>query len=417
MKPLTDPQLECIENLVDDVRHHPQDFPDAQTLASRTGMDATQLDALLRLHYHISPAHLLRNARLAAAKRLLLTSAASSKHIAGQTGYASHEAFEKDFLRLNALRPTEYRKLKTQKNLQKFTMQLPAGYTIGHLMRSLGRDPYSVTERLEGDTYTCGIRLRADAHTLQLDFSAGRVAVWLDKPSPHMAMVHGIVTGLLGLEQDTTGFAKIANTLGYQRLIEDRTELRLSQTHSFYTGLLWTVIGQQINMPFAQILQSRLIEKTGARLKNGLFAPPLPEAVAALEPADLLPLQFSRQKADYVVSISRLIASGELSIDRLPELSATRVQHQLLAIRGLGPWSVNYLMMRALGFADCLPIGDTGVTSGVIRLFDLQQRPDKEEILRRMAPFSPCRSLATAHLWQLSQAPTRGKDSPEDSTG
>jgi AraC family transcriptional regulator of adaptative response / DNA-3-methyladenine glycosylase II len=75
----------------------------------------------------------------------------------------------------------------------------------------------------------------------------------------------------------------------------------------------------------------------------------------------------------------------------------------LLAIHGLGPWSVNYLMMRALGFADCVPLGDTGVTSGLQSLFKLDPRPDIDATRRLMTVFSPYRSLATAHLWQFNQ--------------
>jgi AraC family transcriptional regulator of adaptative response / DNA-3-methyladenine glycosylase II len=59
-------------------------------------------------------------------------------------------------------------------------------------------------------------------------------------------------------------------------------------------------------------------------------------------------------------------------------------------------------MMRSLGFPDCLPLGDTGVTSGLQALFSLKHRPDRDETVRLMAPFSPYRSLATAHLWQLN---------------
>ena len=92
----------------------------------------------------------------------------------------------------------------------------------------------------------------------------------------------------------------------------------------------------------------RLIERTGSKLSNGLYAPPTPAAVAALESADLVPLQFSRSKADYVIATARLIVDGKLDLDALRAMSATRAERSLLAIRGLGPWSVNYLMMRAL---------------------------------------------------------------------
>jgi AraC family transcriptional regulator of adaptative response / DNA-3-methyladenine glycosylase II len=60
-------------------------------------------------------------------------------------------------------------------------------------------------------------------------------------------------------------------------------------------------------------------------------------------------------------------------------------------------------MMRSLGFADCVPLGDTGVTSGLQTLLTLDERPDVESTKRLMSVFSPYRSLATAHLWQLHQ--------------
>jgi AraC family transcriptional regulator of adaptative response / DNA-3-methyladenine glycosylase II len=154
-------------------------------------------------------------------------------------------------------------------------------------------------------------------------------------------------------------------------------------------------------------LKRRLFERTGTKLSSGLIAPPAPEAIAQLSPDDLLPLQFSRQKAAYVIHAAQLVASRQLDLTALRTLSATRAERTLLAIRGLGPWSVNYLMMRSLGFPDCVPLGDTGVTSGLQSLLKLDERPDIDATRRLMAVFSPHRSLATAHLWQF------GKPVPE----
>ena len=87
-------------------------------------------------------------------------------------------------------------------------------------------------------------------------------------------------------------------------------------------------------------------------------------------------------------------------LEELEQRSATHVEKTLLGVRGLGPWSVNYLMMRAFGFADCLPIGDTGITSALQRYFSLEERPDAAKTKELLAPFSPHRSLACLHLWQ-----------------
>jgi AraC family transcriptional regulator, regulatory protein of adaptative response / DNA-3-methyladenine glycosylase II len=174
------------------------------------------------------------------------------------------------------------------------------------------------------------------------------------------------------------------------------------RTPGVLDGLLWSIIGQQINLPFACLLKRRLVENTGTALPGGLHSLPTAEAIARLEPADLRPWQYSRQKAEYLIGAARLVATGELDLAALPAMSATRAERTLLAVRGLGPWSVNYIMMRSLGFADCVPMGDTGVTSGLQTLFSLEERPDADATRRLMSVFSPHRSLATAHLWQIN---------------
>src|ERR1019366_5761700 len=112
---------------------------------------------------------------------------------------------------------------------------------------------------------------------LELKFLPGEVVVSLDKIGDAAGIratlpdarrqtlfaAHERVIGLLGLGQDAAGFARLARRLGLGRLVAGRPELRLSQTHSVFDGLLWSIIGQQINFPFACTLKRRLIENSG----------------------------------------------------------------------------------------------------------------------------------------------------------
>ncbi|HVU23448.1 MAG TPA: Ada metal-binding domain-containing protein [Opitutus sp.] len=393
-----DPVLESIETLVGEIRANPAAFRDAAAIVRRSGFGTTRLFELFRQHYHSTPADLLLRARLNHARQQLLSSDRPLADVAYASGFESLSVFHEHFRRLNGLTPAAYRDLRAACS---FEIALPPGYLPGYLRRALSRDTHSVSEKLEGDTYTAGLQLGTGPTLLTLHLSPE--AVRAEFTSGSAAEVHAAVVGLLGLDEDAAAFARLAKKLGLARLVAGRAGFRISRIPSLFDALLWSIIGQQINFPFACLLKRRLIERTGPRLANGLYAPPTPAAVAALEPAELLPLQFSRQKADYVISTTRLIVSGQLDLAALPALSATRAERTLLAIRGLGPWSVNYLMMRALGFADCVPYGDTGVTSGLQSLLDLDERPDVDATRRLMSVFSPFRSLATAHLWQLNQ--------------
>lgn len=393
-----DPVLESIETLAGEVRTNPAAFRDAAAIVRRSGFGTTRVFELFRQRYHTTPADLLLRARLDAAKRQLLTGDSPLVELAFGVGFESLSAFHENFRRLNGLTPAAYRELRTARA---FDLTLPPGYLLGYLRRALSRDTHSVTEKLDGDTYTSAIQLSTGPTLLTLQLSPDTIHTEISDGSG--AEAHAVVIGLLGLDEDAAAFARLAQRLGLGRLVAGRPELRISRIPSVFDGLLWAIVGQQINFAFACQLKRRLIERAGTRLPGGLYAPPTPAAVAALTPADLVPLQFSRQKADYVIATARLVATGGLDLAALPAMSATRAERTLLAIRGLGPWSVNYLMMRALGFPDCVPYGDTGVTSGLQALFQLDERPDVDATRRLMAVFSPYRSLATAHLWQLLQ--------------
>jgi AraC family transcriptional regulator of adaptative response / DNA-3-methyladenine glycosylase II len=300
--------------------------------------------------------------------------------------------------------PTAYRNLRAP---GAFRLDLPPGYPLAHLLRTLGRDPLSATERLVGTTYETSADLLGIPAVLRVEFAQGGATITLEAESPLAAeqrfAAHRQTVGLLGLDQDAGAFARLARRLGVSRLVAGREGLRLSRTPSVFDGLLWCIIGQQINLACACALKRRLIENLGTRLPGGLYCLPNPATIARLEPADLRPWQFSRPKAEYLIGAALQVADGTLDLAALPGMSATRAERTLLGVRGLGPWSVHYLMMRSLGFADCVPIGDTGVTSGLQTLFKLEERPDADGTRRLMSVFSPHRSLATAHLWQINR--------------
>lgn len=400
-------ELEFQEALVAEVRANPEQFSGTEAIACRSGISPTRLSELFRQHHHISPDDLLLRARHDASKRRLLISDDSLTRVARDVGFRSVPDFQESFLRLAGLTPGAYRKLPTA---QPFRIQLPAGYPLHYLRRALGRDHQSVSERLENDVYTAAIRLGNEPHILRLNLSPTQITASVTPPTAEMPRLHAMVVGMLGLDQETAAFVRHAERLGLTRLVAGCPELRIHQTPSVFDGLLWAIIGQQINMAFAFLLRRRLFEFSGTPMGHGLYAPPTPEMVANFQPADLLPLQYSRQKADYIISVSRLIAAGGFNPDSLHTMSATRAERTLLSIRGLGIWSVNYVMMRSLGFADCLPVGDTGVTSSLKALFELEQRPDMDATRRLTAQFSPYRSLATAHLWQFNQPVPDGID-------
>lgn len=397
-----DPVLETIERVVAEARAEPARFPGVPDLVRRSGFGATRLFELFRRHYHLTPAEFLTRARLDAARAILAQEDGPGlPEVAARVGFESLSAFHDQFRRRLGLTPAAYRGLRSAR---RFELALPADYPLDALRRHLGRDPHSIQDRLEGDRYLAAVRLGSGPALLRVRFAPEALEVEVEGGGGRAALeAHAVVIGMLGLEQDREAFGRLVRRAGLLRLVGGQPGLPVFQQLSPFDGLVWSIVGQQVHLLFAGLLRRRLAELAGEPVSEGLRAAPRPEAVAALDPAQLVPLQFSRRKAEYLIGIAQKIAGGEIPLERMREYSATRAERLLLGQRGFGPWSVNYLLMRALGFADCVPYGDTGLTSGLKKLFRLRERPDPDETRRLMAVFSPHRSLATFHLWQLNR--------------
>ena len=407
-----DPDRERVEALVERIRREPQAFRNVGALVRESGLGSSKLHELFRRHYHATPAELLCRGRVAAAGRLLLETERKIAEIAFDVGFETLSAFNDNFRRLMRLSPQGYRRLI---GADGFSLELPRDFLAERLLAYVGRDPASLSERTGGNGFVAGTRLATSSgkHVpailrVQLEDGAARCRVEpsaggrLDEAG--VATVHAQVLRLLGLVIDPRSFERRADRdRQVARLIRDRRGLSIPQTPTVFDALVWVIAGQQVSLPVAFALRRRLTRHAGARLGGGLYAPPSPERMAELGAQDLRQLGWSQRKTEYLLDVARAVAAGELEPERLGELSAAVVERRLLTVRGLGPWSVNYLMMRALGLADCLPVGDAALTRNLKRFFELSTRPDAPATRRLMAPFAPHRSLATFHLWALKE--------------
>jgi AraC family transcriptional regulator of adaptative response / DNA-3-methyladenine glycosylase II len=403
-----DRDLSLLVDLAARMRQNPGEFPAGTALANAAGIGSAQLDLLFKRHYQTTPAAFLLRARLDTVCRQLLAGRRSARDLALAAGWESAAAFDDSFRKATGLTPGEYRKLPRERS---FVLELPAGYRAGETLRYLGRDRESRSERVAGTTFGKGVRLDGLAALLTVEIGEGvaRCRVHAAESSAPLspaaaAAAHAAALRLLGLTLDPAPFERqVLRTPGLARLIAGREGLRLPRTAEPFEGLCWAIVGQQVNLTFAATLRRRVVELCGEPIGSpeagDILAPPSPEAVAGLDLADLCARQFSRRKAEYLIGAAAAIASGELPLDRLAEEPATLVLRRLLAVRGLGPWTAQYVMLRALGFADCVPVGDSGLAAGLARFFALDHRPGPEETRELMCPFAPFRSFATAHLW------------------
>lgn len=395
-------EQKLLETLMVRVRKNPGEFRTVAAMAAAAEVDLPRLDALFRVHAHKLPAVFLEEARIAMACRHLLNHFGPTAQAGESCGFTSPAAFQKQFHRLTGMTPGRYQDLG--RTGASFTVDLPAGYRREDVLAYHGRDPLSLTERVEGATLHKGLVLEGKGALVEMAFRDKDVKVKLHAQVVAdpilMGKAHARVVRMLGLGLDPAPFEGcLEGDPDFLAMVAARRGLRIPLTADVWESLVWAILGQQVNLAFAYSLRRRLTERCGETVTGDLRAHPGPGAVAALDPADLAPLQFSRGKAEYLVQAARDVASGALPLEKLPAGSATAAEAQLSCRRGIGPWTTHYVMMRGCGFCDCVPLGDAGLTAALQRHFGLDHRPDAKETARLMAPFAPHRSLATFHLW------------------
>ena len=155
------------------------------------------------------------------------------------------------------------------------------------------------------------------------------------------------------------------------------------------------VLGQQISVAGARTLAGRLVAALGDELPDTLREAglertfPTPEQVAAF---DLRTIGLTAARARALQEMAAEIATGALRLDAAP----AEVRERLLAIKGFGPWTVEYIAMRALGDGDAFPASDLGLRKAVNR----EQPPSAAEMETMAERWRPVRAYAALLLWR-----------------
>jgi DNA-3-methyladenine glycosylase II len=185
--------------------------------------------------------------------------------------------------------------------------------------------------------------------------------------------------------------------------------LRLIGIPDLYEALCWCIIGQQIHLRFAHSMKRQFVHAYGKTLTHQdqthyLF--PEPATIAQLKPEDLYALQFSRQKADYILHISRLFVQGTLSKQGLQSHPNTEEKLKaLMAIRGVGPWTAHYVGMKTLRCMECIPYGDAGINQALGALLGLKAKPSNREVDAYFSRFKGWESYLVFYLWRTLYGP------------
>jgi len=189
--------------------------------------------------------------------------------------------------------------------------------------------------------------------------------------------------------------------------------LRIIQTPSIWEMAATAIIGQQLNLAFTKNVKRRLIDYCGKHIRfegRDYLGFPTAETVSQLSAHTLRTMQFSRRKAEYLLEFAQAVSSGKIDEPTLRKNSDDQVYDELSQYRGIGRWTVDMILMRALGRSDVLPSLDVALQAAY-GLFFKRERPTSRELQQLTSDWKGYRSYATFYLWAFlaGQRPIRSK--------
>ena len=174
-------------------------------------------------------------------------------------------------------------------------------------------------------------------------------------------------------------------------IIDENLRPFLSSNGNVGNTLIKSIVGQQISVKAADSVWRKM---------SGLLGAVIPENIVLYDFQDLRECGLSMRKSEYILDFSRLWVDSLSDLDWF-SMDGANVRSRLLELRGVGPWTVDMVMIFALGQPDILPLGDIGLIRAIEKTYAGGSNLGVEEILDISSGWSPYRTVATWYLWRV----------------
>ncbi|MBT1074431.1 DNA-3-methyladenine glycosylase family protein [Geobacter grbiciae] len=264
----------------------------------------------------------------------------------------------------------------------------------------LRRRPDNLLDRWDGSTYKRVLVLRNVATLAAVRQSGSTVSPQLHvtlSASPLTAEMTREATAtlelMLGLQSDLSGFYKLAAHDAKLGALAERFQgVKPPRFPTIFEGFVNAIACQQLTLTFGIQLINRLVGAFGLPLTSKEGAPhgfPRPEDVAGLEPEAFRALGFSRRKGETMIGLARTMLDGGLRVEELEALDDVSALRSLCALKGIGRWSAEYLLLRTLGRTNVFPGDDVGGQRNLQRWLQLPDPLDYDGIWQHLIRWQP----------------------------
>ena len=376
-------------------------------LATALGYSERQLHRLLTAEVGAGAQALARSQRAHTARVLVETTTLSFAEVAFAAGFASIRQFNDTVRAVFATTPRDLRAgaarpagAAASPGTLTLRLAVRPPFDAAGLLRILARKTVPGIESVVDGAYCRSLVLPHGEAAVTLRPAAGHVTCELALADPR-DVVPGVSRArrLLDLDADSAAVDQaLAADPVLAPLVAAWPGMRVAGAVDGFETAVRAVVGQQVSVAGARTVTGQLVTTYGKPVgRPGMPGVthhfPTAEALAAADPTTL---PMPRARGRTLVGMARAVADGSLDLEVGADRDATTAA--LLALPGIGPWTAQYVRMRALGDPDVLPATDLGVRRGLERLGEPGDPRSAEARGQRWAPW---RSYALMHLWHL----------------
>jgi len=178
-------------------------------------------------------------------------------------------------------------------------------------------------------------------------------------------------------------------------IISNQEIIVLKKEKNIYLWICFSIISQQLSTKVAKVIQQRFLDLYDSK------KPSLEEIIAT--PFDTLKgIGLSQSKTNYLLNVCHFFLEHKLTDSKLNKMDDETLIELLIQIKGVGRWTVEMILMFALGREDVFAVDDLGIQQKMCALFDID-KTDKKQMKMKMqeisSPWSPYRTYACRYLW------------------
>jgi AraC family transcriptional regulator of adaptative response / DNA-3-methyladenine glycosylase II len=378
-----------------------------EQLAESLGLSTRQLRRAVRKELGVSPIELAQTTRLLLAKRLIAETDLPMTQIAFASGFDSVRRFNALFRNHYRLTPSLLRRSPARgvaAESIRLTMAYRPPLDWSALLRFLAARAIPGVESVCDGAYHRTVAIGELSGWLSVSPVPERNLLAVDLAASLAPALPRILMQLRNLFDLDARPDVIADHLARDPLLAPRVArqpgLRVPGAFDAFELALRGVLGQQVSVRGASTLAGRFAERFGESIETPIAGlnrvTPAPRSLAVARSTTLAGLGLPGSRAEALRNLAQVVARGEIDIE--PGVDPRAVIGRLVALPGIGPWTAEYIAMRALRWPDAFPAGDLG-------LLKASQMKSARALETLAEGWRPWRAYAALHLWESLTPP------------